>query len=134
MSSKSPEWDLVEIELWVPGPLRNPMNGSRGHWSKHARWSRQWRERACLAFLEARQTHRGRWPWPASAPKRIHFHCQTWNTLDDDALPAICKPLRDATVDAGISASDAPKAGNVYTYSQAIDRAHRGVRITVTLV
>lgn len=122
------------VTIFVPGPLRNPLNGSRGVWQKHARWARQWRERAGTAFLVERQRRFGKWPWPPEAPKRITFLAQTWATWDDDALRAGLKPIRDAVRDARIVVDDAPKWGHEWVYAQVINRGHRGVMITIEVL
>ena len=115
----------------MPGPLRNPMNGAHGHWSKHARWARQWRERTAQRLL-VEQLVSGRRPRSEpQAPKRVAFVLQTWNAVDDDALGPMTKPVRDALVDAGVIHSDAPDAGHTFAYTQVINRQARGVRITV---
>jgi hypothetical protein len=121
---------MASIVVFVEGPLYNPMNGSHGHWSKRARWARQWRERAGMTLLAG-----GARAWVAqhrtTTPKDIAFLLHTFNRVDTDALGPMVKPCRDALMDAGIIASDGPDAGHTFTYSQRIDRAHRGVRITI---
>jgi hypothetical protein len=117
------------FSIFVPGPLQNPMNGPHGHWSKHARWARNWRERTAQRLFVAQ--HYDRLPRPSSASKHVTFTLQTWNRVDDDALGPMAKPCRDALIDAGIIHSDAPNSGHRFSYAQTIDRTHRGVRITV---
>jgi hypothetical protein len=125
--------DGESIVVFVEGPLHNPMNGSRGTWHKHARWARQWRERTGMVLLAERGRGRcgPRWPWPSSLPKLVLFMAHTGATWDDDNLRAGMKPLRDALKDAGIIDDDKPRSGHIFSYSQRIDRAHRGVRITI---
>ena len=123
---------LTALDVFVPGPLSNPLNGSRGHWSKHARWARQWRDRAGLVLLEARTRQpRRSWPWAPELPKLVMFQCHVWSLFDDDALPGICKPIRDALVDARVIDGDAPGHGHGFAYTQTINRQARGVRITI---
>jgi hypothetical protein len=120
------------LTVFVPGPLRNPMNGSHGHWSKHARWAREWRERThaqlWVVVLQG-------WPLPEEMatwkPKRITFMAHTARRWDDDNLRAGMKPMRDALKDAGLIDDDGPKSGHEFIYQQVIDRHHRGVEITV---
>jgi hypothetical protein len=120
------------IHIFVPGPLYNPMNGSHGSWHKRARWARNWRERtAQRLFVEAHRGGINTLRWPPHGPKRVTFTLQTWNAVDDDALGPMAKPCRDALIDAGIIHSDAPDSGHAFVYAQRIDRAHRGVQITV---
>ncbi len=116
------------LQVFVPGPLRNPMNGSHGHWSKHARWARQWRERTHLAVLEAGVSWAG---LRENQEKRVTFLLHTHNRVDSDALGPMVKPCRDALIDVGLIRDDGPNSGNVFEYAQKIDRARRGVRITI---
>jgi hypothetical protein len=122
------------IEVFVPGALRNPLNGSfsRAHWSARSKWARAWKERTMLVlrqseilYPKAYETMRVR------APKRITFTAQTGATWDDDAIPAGIKPIRDALIGYVIH-SDAPDSGHLFEYAQRIDRTHRGVKITIT--
>jgi hypothetical protein len=122
------------FSVFVAGPLRNPMNGSHGHWSKHARWARQWRERTAQHLFVA-QLSKQLWPRATpTVPKRIAFELRTWNRVDDDALGPMAKPCRDALMDAGVIHSDAPDSGHSFSYSQIINRAERGVRISVDVL
>jgi len=58
----------------------------------------------------------------------------TWNHWDDEeGVNAACKPLRDGLVDARVIHSDAADSGHVFSYAQIVDRARRGVEITVEL-
>lgn len=114
--------------IFVSGPLHNPLNGSRGHWSKHARWSRQWRDRTGMAWLVAYPRPHGIAP---RAPKLVRFLANTGATWDDDNLAAGMKPMRDALCDLGVIHSDAPSSGHRFEYGQRIDRKRRGVLITV---
>jgi hypothetical protein len=125
---------MAPLSIFVPGPLNNPMNGPRGgHWAKHARWARNWRERtAQRLWLERRQL-----PPPSSEPrepKRVTFTLQTWNRVDDDALGPMAKPCRDALIDAGLLHSDAPNSGHDFVYAQVVNRKERGIRITVEAI
>lgn len=108
------------------------MNGSHGHWSKHRRWAKDWRERTHQHLFVALRGRRGL-P-PATAPKRVVFFASTANAWDDDGLRAGMKPVRDALKDAGVIHDDAPASGHVFVYTQQIDRAHRGVEITWDLI
>lgn len=119
---------LEALEVFVPGPLYNPLNGPHGHWAQRAWWVRNVRTRTHGALLHAQALGR----CSPAAPKRIEFLAQTGGTWDDDNLRAGLKPVRDALQDAGIIHSDAPRSGHVFVYAQVIDRAHRGVRITIT--
>jgi hypothetical protein len=124
----------VTLEIFVPGPLRNPLNGSQGaHWSKHSRWARQWRERTAerlrvFLLTEAREYR----PEP-SILKAIEFHAVVFNPFDEDGLEAALKPCRDACKDARLIDDDRTSAGHAFTYRQTVDRkGARGVHITIT--
>lgn len=131
----------MRFEIFVPGPLRNPMNGSHGHWRKHARWARQWRERTHQRLFVQLAGRRGL-P-PATEPKVVHLHAVTFNAWDDDNLRAGLKPMRDALKDAHVIHDDGPEKGpggevlpcrHHFIYTQEVDRLHRGVRITWDLL
>jgi len=129
--------DIARLSVFVPGPLVNPMNGSHGHWAKHARWARTWRERAYLAlfrdFMERRHLGSGPRMADGRVPKRITFLAQTGARWDDDNLRAGMKPIRDALKDAGIIHDDGPASGHTFCYEQIVNRKERGVQITVEL-
>jgi hypothetical protein len=122
------------IDVFVPGPLTNPMNGSQGgHWSKHSRWARQWRERTAERFRVFLLTDGRRLTIDAAAPKRIAFYAIVFNRFDGDGLEAALKPCRDALKDAHIIDDDRDSAGHVFGYEQHVDRkGARGVRITIS--
>lgn len=125
------------LEVFVPGPLRNPMNGSRGPWQKHWRWARDWRERTTQRLLLAKLTGdaqaRQVFADPR-APKTVRLIAHTVRPWDQDALPAGLKPVLDGLVDARVLQSDGPEAGHVVTYAQVVAAEHRGVAIVVALV
>lgn len=116
--------------IFVPGKLVNVLNGSHGHWSRRARWAKQWRERAYLTMLTTPKFMQAVSAGDAATPKRITFTAHTHNRVDSDGLAAMLKPSRDALKDAGIIHDDGPDSGHVFEYAQVIDRAHRGVAIT----
>lgn len=112
------------MTVFVPGKLRNPLNGSWGGWRKHARLAKDWKERtAQRIFVE-----RGHWTLDLRAPKVVTFTAHVGAGWDDDNLPAAIKPIRDALVGTVID-SDAPTSGHTFVYRQVIDRARRGVEI-----
>lgn len=117
------------LEVFVPGPLFNPVNGSHGHWSKRARWARQWKERTLMAWFLKYQR---RGELAPTAPKRIQFLAQTGARWDDDNLRVGLKPVRDALRDLGLIHDDGPDSGHEFTYAQQVNRTERGVRITIT--
>lgn len=122
------------MTLFVPGRLRNPLNGSWGFWHKHARLAKDWRTRTAQAVLvEGILRNRGIiQPFHPTAPKLVTFTAHTWNHWDDDeGINAACKPIRDGLVDARLLHSDAADSGHVFVYKQVMDRARRGVEITI---
>ena len=124
---------MKPITFALSTPLQNPLNGSHGHWSKHARWARTRREAACLAILAAIG------PRPkvlARTPKVVTFTAFVGAEWDDDNLRAAIKPYRDALKDAGLINDDRPSAGHEFRYEQRIERGKgkpRGLRVTVAL-
>ena len=123
----------MTLTIFVPGRLTNPLNGSWGHWSKHARIARRWRNSTSMAVYWTKASHPVSYPalGPASTPKAVTLTVHTGGIWDDDGLPAACKPLRDGLRDAGMIDDDTPTSGHRFTYLQRIDRKHRGVTITV---
>ena len=118
------------MTIFVPGKLRNPLNGSWGGWRKHARLAKDWRERTAMELLFERLRHESEQVAP-NDPKTITFTAHVGAGWDDDNLPAAIKPIRDALVDAQVIHSDAPDSGHVFRYAQVVDRTHRGVEIVV---
>jgi hypothetical protein len=116
------------LDVFIPGRLRNPLNGSWGSWRKHARLAREWREKTTLLLLTARIGGGG--GHPLTEPKRITFTAYTGARWDDDAIPGAIKPIRDALVDLIIH-SDAPDSGHEFVYRQEVRREARGVGISV---
>ena len=125
----------MRLEVFVPGKLANPLNGSHGHWTTRAKWAREWRARTHNRLWVAMRQHGLPHDFArveqSDRPKRVSFLVQTHNPVDDDALPGMCKPARNGLKDAGIIHNDGPESGHVFTYAQAVKRDHRGVLITV---
>lgn len=117
------------LAVFVPGSVRNPLNGSHGHWSKRARWAKTWRERTVNVVAIGL----GHWPSEEASrmPKRVTFFARTHNRMDDDNLRAALKPVRDALRDMRVIHDDDPASGHEFVYEQVIDRARRGVEIRV---
>lgn len=120
------------VDVFIPGHLLNPLNGSWGSWYKHARIARGWRDKTLMHLLKARNAH----AWlpsmhPLTEPKRITFTAYTAARWDDDAIPGAIKPVRDALVGIVIH-SDAPDSGHEFLYRQEVRRQQRGVGISVT--
>lgn len=118
------------MTVFIPGPLKNPLNGSHGHWSKHRRWAKDWRERTHQILWLALRNDLHRVKADAACPKTITFRAYTYNAVDDDNLRAMLKPCRDALKDARIIDDDGPRSGHVFLYEQQIARASRGVEIS----
>ena len=122
------------LAVFVPGKLRNPMNGTHGHWSKHARWAKTWRERTCWAVFESAYrgagvvgVNMGRMllalEMQPDRPKVVTFHAIVPSKFDDDNLPPCCKPIRDALKDMGVINDDRTSAGHTFVYEQEAKRA-----------
>ena len=119
------------LTVFVTGRLTNPLNGSWGGWFKHARIAKDWRERTAQAFWVEKHTH-GRWVLNPMAAKRVTFTAHVGALWDhDEGINAACKPLRDGVVDGGGIHSDAPSGGHTFVYRQVVDRARKGIEITV---
>jgi hypothetical protein len=119
------------LDVFIPGKLRNPLNGSWGGWQKHAQLAKQWRHRTALEIL-GDWILAGRPPRAqASTPKLVTFTAHVGRLWDTDNLPGGIKPVRDGLVDAKIIDSDAPGSGHRFVYEQRVDHANRGVQITV---
>jgi hypothetical protein len=120
------------LDVFIPGKLVNPLNNSWGSWYKHARISRAWREKTALHLLLLR--NRRAWlpaMHPLAEPKRITFTAYVGAPWDDDAIPAACKPVRDALVGIVIQGDD-PSCGHEFVYRQETRPQQRGVGISVT--
>lgn len=120
------------MTLFIPGRLRNPLNGSWGFWAKHARLAKDWRTRTTQAVLVEGLVRKTPRLFHPTEPKHVTFTAHTWNHWDaDEGINAACKPLRDGLVDARLIHSDAADSGHVFSYKQVVDRARRGVEIAV---
>jgi len=131
----------VILEVFVPGKLTNPLNGSlsRAHWSHKHRWSTAWK---AATWVETAKLWTGPGPtptWTPEQPKRVTFMAHTARLFDETGLRAALKPAEDALMGWPqahpthwrLIHSDAPDSGHVFVYDQVIDRAQRGVRITI---
>lgn len=124
------------LAVFVPGPVRNPLNGTHGHWSKRAKWAKGWREKTTMVILEGYGlgytgiVHEGT-SVAAWRPKTVTFTANTHNRMDDDNLRAALKPVRDGLKDMRVIDDDKPESGHEFVYHQRIDRARRGVEIRV---
>ena len=121
------------LAVWVSGKLVNPLNASAWGWQKRSRTAKAWKERTALAVYESKDWILKEWLEWLTKPKVVHFHASVFNRFDDDGLAAAIKPIRDALIECSIIAGDAVIDGNVFVYSQVIDRARRGVEIRVSL-
>ena len=122
---------VLPLDFLVPGTPRNPLNGSWGHWAKHARIARGWRDATAAAMPRGWLVPQH--PGDAAWPKRVIFTVQVGRAWDDDAIPGACKPVRDALVDLGVVDGDAPRHGHRWEYRQAVirDPARRGIYVRV---
>jgi hypothetical protein len=117
------------VTVFVPGVLKNPLNGSWGGWRKHARLARDWRERTAVQLYMDAAVH----PWtPAflAAPKRVTFTAHVGRLWDDDNIPGAVKPVRDQVAASCCGGDDGPKSGHLFLYEQRVD-TQRGVLVRV---
>ena len=103
----------VTLQLFVPGRLTNPLNGSHRHWSARAKWAQTWRIATQVAWLQAGQP-----TWPGAA--HVTFVAQVRRRFDDDNLAACIKPVRDAAVRALFGTDDGPACGHWFSYRQEV--------------
>ena len=124
-------WQGGALSIFVVGRPRNPLNGSRGHWSVHSRWAKGWRERTATALLGpdgyARQ-------WIPAVPKLVTFTVYSWGKYDSDNLQAVCKPCRDALTDMRVIDDDRPSSGHDFGYANVVSRKGvTGIAIRIEL-
>lgn len=120
------------VRVFLPGQLRNPLNGSWGGWQKHARLARDMRDRATTAlYLATTPAQRTEIIRNAATPKLVTFRAFVVREWDDDAVPAAIKPYRDALVTMRLIDDDRPSAGHRFVYAQTIEKGKRGVEIVV---
>ena len=119
------------VACFIDRPLTNPMNakGYGGHWTKHMRWARTWKDAAWSALYETSRKKRDQIAWPeATVPKCVSFIAHVSREWDDDNLRTAMKPARDALREAGVIDDDKPSAGHEFLYSQIVDRTRAGKR------
>ena len=118
----------MRVDLFVPGPIQNPLNGllSRAHWTRKSKWANGWKASTKAVWW---RDIGGRLP-DRHRPKRVMFVAHVGAKWDTDNLPAAIKPIRDALIGLAIH-SDGPDSGHEFVYRQLVDRKHRGVEITV---
>lgn len=121
------------IHFFVECKLRNPLNGSHGYWASAAGWRKRLREKTRVTALCSEFARRRDRAF-AARPKRVEFRAHVWNLYDQDGLRAALKPVLDGCRDCGLIHSDGPGSGHVFAYAQQIDRARRGVEVTVDLL
>ena len=110
-------WRDGVLTVWVPGTPANLKN-KVGHWSKRARWAKEWRERTATCLWRLSGTRDYPWPWKARDPKRVTFTVHGRSRFDSDNVALVCSPCRDALQDMKIIDND----GNVahrFLYEQA---------------
>ena len=125
------------LVAWVPGHLRNPLNGNRVHWSVAAKERKGWRQRTMLCCMDAMR-RAGIKPgredggiWHPKWPKLIVLTAYVWNLYDEDGLAASLKSVVDGLVDAKLIHDDGPTSGHTVRRRQVINRKHRGVEVVV---
>lgn len=122
------------LRIFVPGPVRNPLNGQHGHWSKHRTWAKRWRE-ATEYHLFVANWNGGNPKVSLTAPKRITFTVVSPREWDDDNLAAAVKPVRDALVSMRVVHGDAPRHGHTFVYRQRRGRGEeRGIEVVVEMM
>lgn len=107
----------VKIEL-KRLQLTNPLNGNKGgHWGSRAKKAKEQRLLACI------RTREQIWGKNLSGPLTITITRLSSGTLDDDALPASAKHVRDGIADALKTKDNHPRL----TWKYAAEKVKRGV-------
>jgi len=132
------------LVAWVPGRLRNPLNGSqgmtRGGRIMRSKERASWRQRTKLCVTDALnragvRTREGARisskVWLPRDRKLIVLTAYVWNLYDPDALGGVMKPVVDGLRDAEVIHADDAKSGHRIEHRQMIDRKHRGVEVVV---
>ena len=126
------------LELRVPITPQNPLNGSlaRAHWSVKRKWIEALKAATWTAIYDQVDTL---WYRSPEAPRRITFTLEVAQLWDTDALPAACKPIRDALLGRPVGRmvmlqlvhSDGARSGHRFRYRQVkVARgAPRGYRV-----
>jgi hypothetical protein len=118
------------LSVRIPGLLRNPLNGSHGHWAVAYR-ERSRRRRQAVDYLRVTFLP-WRGAWPRTEPKQITFEAHVARPFDTDNLQACLKPYRDAVVMAEIVEGDGPAEPHEWIYApQVVGQCWRGVVITI---
>lgn len=115
------------IQFFVPGQLKNPLNGSHGHWSARHRSAAIWKERTWAAWVQAETPQ-------VDGPAHFHFTAYTGRRWDEEeGIMAAIKPIRDQAVRCVCGTDDSPAAGHRFTYANTpMPRRSWGVLIQVT--
>ena len=136
-------WTNEALTVWVPGTPANLKN-KVGHWSKRARWAKDWRARTAFRLLNGLQSKNvpklglgpRNWPWSPEEPKLVTFTIYGRARFDDDNVALVCSPCRDALQDMQLIDND----GNVahrFQYEQAPPTRKAGsvygIAITIAL-
>jgi len=121
----------MSLVFFVPCELKNYANRG-GHWTGKAGYQKALRDKTNVL---AHTTHWPDWlcgPTP-DIPKAISLEAHVWNYFDEhDGLRNACKPIVDGLTRARVIHSDAHDSGHQFLFTQVIDRAQRGVLITVS--
>ena len=121
------------LVAWIPGRLKNPLNGSQGVSRAGRIWRtterREWRSRTMLVVRDA--MNRSRWRYSPLHGAVVVLTAYVWNRFDEDGLAAALKPVVDGLVDATLIDGDGPSSGHRFERRQEINRRHRGVEVVV---
>lgn len=120
---------MAKFFVAVPVKTTNPLNGSWGHWTAKSRARKAQRGGTVAALTEAHGASAGLVQYPVEI---LLVRIAPSNGLDDDALPASLKSIRDGVTDwLGLRDDRTPLIR--WTYSQR--RGKRGeyrVEVTIT--
>lgn len=117
------------FRIFVPGPLRNPLN-RKPCWQAEHRYRTTMKEGVANALL-ALGCWRGALGTPALR-KSVVFTAHVYHRFDSlENLRACLKGIPDGLKECGIIDDDRDSAGHTFAYDQAVDRARPGVEIEV---
>ena len=130
----------------MPGVLKNMAN-VRVHYMRKAEYAKDWRGRVKL-YVGQEMTRLG-WRVAPEAPKRVTLVAHVARTMDSGGLVRALKPCEDGLtpdrfvttkrgvqhyVGCGMLDDDAEARGHQFVRDQVVDRARRGVQITVEIL
>lgn len=117
------------FRIFVPGPLRNPLN-RKPTWQAEHRYRTTMKEGVANALLAL-----GYWRGALGTPKlrkHVLFTAHVFHRFDSqENLRACLKGAPDGLVECGVLSDDRDSEGHLFEYRQVVDRAHPGFEVEV---